>query len=177
MANGRLRTMLAGLHLDLSPRRSRRSASSGLDAPSQRPSVPASASRWLTLLADCLSDLRSNGRRRRSSGRVAQRSESCESKILLSGMAPFSNFDTYSGVNKDSFTVAASGVLANDSDMESDPLTASLYSNALHGTVTLGSNGGFTYVPTLGYAGADSFGGNKGVRAGKQRCQESLFGS
>ena len=156
MANGRLRTMLAGLHLDLSPRRSRRSASSGLDAPSQRPSVPASASRWLTLLADCLSDLRSNGRRRRSSGRVAPRTESCESKILLSGMSPFANFDTYY-VSKDSYTVAASGVLANDMDMEWDTLTASLYSNSTHGTVTLNSNGGFTYVPTLGYAGADSF--------------------
>ena len=108
-------------------------------------------------LRNMLADLRGNGRRRRSSWRVAQRIEPCESKILLSGMSPFSNFDTYSGVNKDSFTVAASGVLANDSDMESDPLTASLYSNALHGTVTLNSNGGFTYVPTLGYAGADSF--------------------
>ncbi len=115
------------------------------------------SSRWLEFLADCMSDLRGNGRRRRASWRVAQRSEACESKILLSGMAPFSNFDTYYGVNKDSYTVAASGVLANDMDMESDALTASLYSDALHGTVTLNSNGGFTYVPTLGYAGADSF--------------------
>jgi|GEM_PF-3332621 len=72
-------------------------------------------------------------------------------------MAPFANFDTYTGVNKDSYAVAASGVLANDGDMESDALTASLYANALHGTVTLNSNGGFTYVPTLGYTGADNF--------------------
>ena len=60
-------------------------------------------------------------------------------------------------LSKDSYTVAASGVLANDSDMESDPLTAAIYSSASHGTVTLNSNGGFTYVPTLGYAGSDSF--------------------
>ncbi len=156
MANGRLRTMLAGLHLDLSPRRNRRSASPHHDAATAT-SRPRSAGRWLTLLADCLSDLRSNGRRRRSSWRVAPRTESCESKILLSGLSPFANMDMYYSVSKDSYTVAASGVLANDMDMESDPLTASLYSNATHGTVTLNSNGGFTYVPTLGYAGADSF--------------------
>lgn len=41
--------------------------------------------------------------------------------------------------------------------MESNPLTAALYSSASHGTVTLNSDGGFTYVPTLGYVGSDSF--------------------
>ena len=71
-------------------------------------------------------------------------------------MAPFANANSYS-LSRDSYTVAASGVLANDTDMEQDPLTASLYANATHGNVTLNSNGGFTYVPTLGYAGSDSF--------------------
>ena len=71
-------------------------------------------------------------------------------------MAPFAVANSYS-LSKDSYTVAASGVLANDYDMESDPITAALYSGATNGTVTLNSNGGFTYVPTLGYAGSDSF--------------------
>ena len=71
-------------------------------------------------------------------------------------MPPWANSDSYS-VSRDSYTVAASGVLANDMDMESDPLTASLYSAATNGTVTLNSNGGFTYVPNTGYAGTDSF--------------------
>ena len=144
--------MLAGLHLDLSQRPDRRSASPHHDAATAT-SRPRTAGKWLGFLADCLSDLRRNGRRRRSPWRVGQRTES---KILLSGMAPFAVANSYS-LSKDSYTVAASGVLANDYDMESDPLTAALYSNATHGTVTLNSNGGFTYVPTLGYAGADSF--------------------
>ena len=117
MANGRLRTMLAGLHLNLNPRRDRPSASPHHDA-ATAPSRPRTAGKWLGFLADCVSDLRGNGRRRRSSWRVAQRIDPCESKILLSGIAPSSNFDTYSGVNKDSFTVAASGVLANDRSEE-----------------------------------------------------------
>ena len=155
MANGRLRTMLAGLHLDLNLRRNRPSASPHHDAATAF-SCPRTAGRWLTLLAECMSDLRGKGRRRRSSWKVGQRIEPCESRILLSGMAPFASSDMYS-LSKDSYTVAASGVLANDLDMEGDPLTAALYSSATHGTVTLNSNGGFTYVPTLGYAGSDSF--------------------
>ena len=41
--------------------------------------------------------------------------------------------------------------------MESDPLTAVLYSGVSHGTLTLNLNGGFTYAPTNGYAGSDRF--------------------
>ena len=93
MANGRLRTMLAGLHLDLSQRPDRRSASPHHDA-ATAPSRPRTAGKWLGFLADCLSDLRRNGRRR-SPWRVGQRTESCESKILLSGMAPFAVANSY----------------------------------------------------------------------------------
>jgi|GEM_PF-5797916 len=66
------------------------------------------------------------------------------------------NMDMY-GVSKDSLTVAASGVLANDMDMESDTLTAALYSSPAHGSISLSANGGFTYTPMVGYAGSDSF--------------------
>ena len=118
MANGRLRTMLAGLHLDLNPRRNSPDAIPRCDAVTA-PSRLGVTSSWLEFLAECMSDLRGEGRRRRSSWRVAPRTESCESKILLSGMSPFANLDTY-GVSKDSYTVAASGVLANDMDMEWD---------------------------------------------------------
>ena len=58
-------------------------------------------------------------------------------------MPPFAIANSYS-LSKDSYTVAASGVLANDTDMESDPLTASLHSGPTNGAVTLNSNGGFT---------------------------------
>jgi len=82
--------------------------------------------------------------------------EVCEARILLSGMSPMASVDMY-GVSKDSLTVAASEVLADDMDMESDPLTAVLYSSPSHGAISLSSNGGFTYTPALGYAGSDSF--------------------
>jgi VCBS repeat-containing protein len=55
-------------------------------------------------------------------------------------------------------TVAtASGVLANDTDADGNTLTASLVTGPAHGTLTLNANGSFTYTPTTGYTGADSF--------------------
>ena len=55
-----------------------------------------------------------------------------------------------------SFT-AAQGVLAGAVDPNGYPLSASLVSGPHHGTLTLNSNGSFTYAPTLNYSGADSF--------------------
>jgi CSLREA domain-containing protein len=54
-------------------------------------------------------------------------------------------------------TVAAPGVLANDTDVDGDGLTAVLTSNPSHGTVALNANGSFTYVPQTGFTGSDSF--------------------
>jgi VCBS repeat-containing protein len=53
--------------------------------------------------------------------------------------------------------VAASGVLANDSDPNNDPLTAIKVTNPSHGTVTFNANGSFTYMPAANYSGVDSF--------------------
>ena len=53
--------------------------------------------------------------------------------------------------------MSAPGVLANDTDADSDPLTAIKASDPAHGALTLNSNGSFTYVPTTGYTGPDSF--------------------
>ena len=52
---------------------------------------------------------------------------------------------------------AAPGVLANDTDADSNPLTAVLNADVAHGTLALNANGGFTYTPTAGYSGPDSF--------------------
>jgi VCBS repeat-containing protein len=54
-------------------------------------------------------------------------------------------------------TTLAASVLANDSDVNGDALTASLVSGPAYGTVTLNANGSFIYTPAANYNGADSF--------------------
>ena len=71
--------------------------------------------------------------------------------------APVAGADSYSTDEDHALTIAAAGVLGNDSDVEGDSLTASLVSTAAHGSLTLNANGSFTYTPTANYFGADSF--------------------
>jgi hypothetical protein len=52
---------------------------------------------------------------------------------------------------------AASGLLANDSDPDGNALIASLFSNPLHGFVSLAADGSFSYTPESGYSGLDAF--------------------
>src|SRR5205823_8600759 len=51
------------------------------------------------------------------------------------------------------------GVMFNDTDADSDPLTTQLISGASHGTLTFNANGDgwFTCVPRANYNGTDSF--------------------
>ena len=49
------------------------------------------------------------------------------------------------------------GVLANDTDMERDRLTATLVSGPAHGSLELKGDGSFVYTPADGYFGNDSF--------------------
>jgi VCBS repeat-containing protein len=71
---------------------------------------------------------------------------------------PTANNDTYTTPANKKLTVAAPGVLANDSDPDaSDTLAAALVINPSHGVVSLGPSGGFVYTPTLNYHGLDHF--------------------
>jgi large repetitive protein len=71
--------------------------------------------------------------------------------------APVANDDSYS-VNEDqTLTVSAPGVLANDTDVDGDALTALVVVGPAHGTLTLNPNGSFTYTPNPNYNGEDSF--------------------
>ncbi len=61
-------------------------------------------------------------------------------------------------VNEDTtLTVAAPGVLLNDTDADRDPLTAVLVTGPTHGFLTLSANGSFVYVPAANYNGPDNF--------------------
>ncbi|APZ94505.1 RHS repeat-associated core domain-containing protein [Fuerstiella marisgermanici] len=86
-------------------------------------------------------------------------SEPLESRALLSGMAPWGTSDAYN-VAYDSLDTSAqsqASVLANDFDMEFDPLTAVLVGSPSDGSITLSSNGHFVYTPDSGFEGSDSF--------------------
>src|SRR5262249_62086861 len=53
---------------------------------------------------------------------------------------------------------AGGGVLANDTDVESDLLlSATLVSGPAHGTLTWVGDGTFTYTPTANFHGTDTF--------------------
>lgn len=54
-------------------------------------------------------------------------------------------------------TPATSGLLANDTDPEGDPLTAALVDGASHGSLTLNPDGSFSYQPNEDFVGQDSF--------------------
>jgi VCBS repeat-containing protein len=71
--------------------------------------------------------------------------------------APAAANDTGSLAEDTVLTVNAPGVLGNDSDIDSSSLTAVLVSGPSHGTLTLNSNGSFTYTPAANYNGSDSF--------------------
>jgi VCBS repeat-containing protein len=71
--------------------------------------------------------------------------------------APVAVDDSYITNEDTTLTVAAASVLANDSDVDSAALTASLVSGPAHGTVTLNADGSFSYTPDANYNGPDSF--------------------
>ena len=69
-------------------------------------------------------------------------------------ITPTGTADTASTAANTTLTVPARGVLANDSG---SALTAALNTTAAHGTVTLASDGSYTYVPETGFSGTDTF--------------------
>lgn len=65
--------------------------------------------------------------------------------------------DTYGTTFDTPLTVAAPGVLANDTGSGGGPLMASLITPPSNGTLAFGSDGAFTYTPAGGFVGTDSF--------------------
>jgi VCBS repeat-containing protein len=70
---------------------------------------------------------------------------------------PVANADSYFVPINSPLEVVAPGVLANDTDVEGDPLTAAVVVGPGHGSLTLNSNGRVVYTPEGGFTGADSF--------------------
>src|SRR2546429_4743907 len=65
--------------------------------------------------------------------------------------------DNYLTNEGTALTLAAPGVLGNDTDVDSPTITAVLVAGPTHRTLTLTADGGFTYTPAANYNGPDSF--------------------
>lgn len=71
---------------------------------------------------------------------------------------PVATDDTYTTDEDVALVVATStGVLANDTDIDSAVLTASVVASTTRGTLDLQSDGSFTYTPDQDFNGTDSF--------------------
>src|SRR5262249_58021995 len=68
--------------------------------------------------------------------------------------APVAQNDT-AATNED--TLVIGNVLANDSDVDGNTLSAILVGGPAHGALTLNADGSFTYTPSADYNGPDSF--------------------
>lgn len=76
---------------------------------------------------------------------------------VVANYAPVAVDDAYSMAEDTVLTQAAPGVLANDTDAESNPLTAALVTGPAHGTLVLNADGSFTYTPDADWFGVDTF--------------------
>lgn len=77
-------------------------------------------------------------------------------QIVINGR-PVANPDAYAAWEDTPLAVsAASGVLANDTDPEAQPLAATLVTPPAHGTLAGNADGSFTYSPARDFAGMDT---------------------
>src|SRR5207248_1452525 len=79
--------------------------------------------------------------------------------ITVAGVndAPVAVNDSYSTNEDAPLTVAAPGVLGNDTDIDSPTLTAIVVAGPAHGTLTLNPDGSFLYTPAANFNGSDTF--------------------
>src|SRR5207247_2053911 len=94
---------------------------------------------------------------RASDGQANSNTATVTINVSTNNRSPVANNDAYS-VNEDAtLTVAAPGVLGNDTDPDGDALTATLVTSTTNGSLTLNANGSFTYVPASNFIGSDGF--------------------
>jgi VCBS repeat-containing protein len=71
--------------------------------------------------------------------------------------APTAAADAYSTGEDTTLTIDAPGVLANDQDPDDDSLHTVVGTAPTHGTLTLNTDGSFSYTPAANYNGTDTF--------------------
>ena len=78
--------------------------------------------------------------------------------INVTNTAPVAGNDAYSVQEGNTLTVAAPGLLVNDSDADGDTIFAQTFTTPTHGTLTqIVTNGSFIYVPDAGFVGVDTW--------------------
>jgi VCBS repeat-containing protein len=77
--------------------------------------------------------------------------------VTCANDAPLAVNDAYTTTEEITLTVAAPGVLSNDSDVEGDGLTAVLHTDVVSGSLSFNSDGSFDYIPDDDFCGSDSF--------------------
>ena len=106
-----------------------------------------------------MNSLRNHRIKTRQKGRTPRRLilEPLEDRMLLS-VAPMAQNDGYSVEEDTTLSVLTNGgVLANDTDLDGDTLSAVLATGPSHGALALQSDGSFTYTPDAGFRGTDVF--------------------
>jgi hypothetical protein len=71
--------------------------------------------------------------------------------------APLAASDSYTTSEDIPLMIAAPGILANDVDVDSTVITATLLVDVVSGTLTLAADGSFTYTPDEDVCGTDQF--------------------
>ena len=77
--------------------------------------------------------------------------------LTVNALPPMAANDSFSTNVNTPLNVTGSGVLANDSDPQTLPLSAVLVSGPTNGSLTLNANGSFSYAPNANYFGSDNF--------------------
>jgi VCBS repeat-containing protein len=80
-----------------------------------------------------------------------------EPRLFLANTAPAAFDDVYSTPVNVNLTISAPGILSNDTDVDSDSLTAIVVTQPNNGVLTLNPDGSFVYEPFAEYHGADTF--------------------
>jgi len=71
--------------------------------------------------------------------------------------SPVAQNDSYQTTQDSTLTVTAPGVLSNDSSNGNGIMTAAAVAPPVHGSLSLNTDGSYTYTPTSGFSGVDTF--------------------
>lgn len=74
-----------------------------------------------------------------------------------SNTPPVAVADSYTVIQDTALVIPAGGLLSNDSDADSNTLSAVIEIGPGKGSITPIINGGFTYIPMIGFVGVDTF--------------------